>query len=226
MTEKKGIEIHRSPVEAGLMTIKSYFTNNRKFVLTLFIVLFLVGASSVAGISILNSKATDNLVEYEKIIEKYRLNSSDIKIQDETISKLKDLIKSSGVGTAIDLCHYDLGNIYFDKEKYAESAKSFSEFIKRTDSEDVYKGLAVNKMAIALEESGKTDEALDVLVKYDSGNNKSIVDDQILFNLGRLHHIKGNNLQGKNTLERLIATYPASTFVKRARERIFLIDSK
>jgi len=226
VNKKDGIDIKRNAIETEIMTIRSFIKNNRKIVLLLTLFLLAVSVITISCYAVVSNISENNLVRYEKIVEKYRLNLSDDEVKKETIKELNELVKSSGVGIAIDLSYYELGNIYFDNKEFVKSAESLGNFIDRSDSEDILKPMAVNKMAISYEENGKIDEALKVLVEYEAGSSKSIAADQILYNMGRLYQKKGDKVKAKSAFERLIKTYPGSFYSGRAKERIFLLDSK
>ncbi len=227
MTGKRSdIDIKRNIIETELMTAKSFFKANRKVVLSVGVVVLVAAVIAFSAYVFIDSASRKNLVKYEKFAELYRLNQSDEKAKASAIEGLKKIVAESGFGIAVELSCYELGNIYFDKGKYDESISYLDRFIKQANNDNILKSIAVNKVAVSYEESGKIDEALTFLNKYDSSSSKGIVSDQILYNIGRLYQKKGNKVQAKSAFERLISSFPGSIFTVRAKERVFLIDSK
>ncbi len=227
MTVKKDeVTIKRNIIEQDLMLAKKFIKTNRKKV-TLFSMLALgIVIALASAFVVVNTIAEKNLSEYESIVEKYRENFDDKKAQESAIKKLTELTQRSGIGIAIDLAYYELGNIYFDQKDYKKAAENFKLFLQSGSSEELLSPLVANKMAIALEESGDIDGALKILSELDSRDGKTIVSDQVVYNLGRLYLKKGDKSKAKAAFERVIQAFPGSIVSVRAKERIFLIDSK
>jgi tetratricopeptide (TPR) repeat protein len=223
---KQEIHIGRNPIESFLMRVKDFLRKNKKQV---FIVFAAVGSASVITISIfiyLENYSTKYLVKYEEIIENYRQNPLDETVKKQTIDDLNLIIEDTSFGFAPKGANYILGNIYFEDKKFEESYKHFQAYVKKTSLKDVLHPLALNKSAIALEELGRVDEALSVLVKYEEKAKDSIVMDQVLYNIGRLYALSGDRLKARDYFNRLMLVYPDSSYSDRAKERLFLLSVK
>lgn len=224
MKVKQGIQIERNPIESFLMRVKDFARKNKR---QLFILFASVVFALVVAISIfvyLENFSTRNLAKYEEIIEFYRQNPLDETVKMRTIEELNGIIDNSSFGYAPKAANYVLGNIYFEDRKFEESYKHFNAYVNKTSAKDVLNPLALNKSAIALEELGKIDEALSVLIKYEEKVKDSIIMDQVLYNIGRLYAASGDKLKARDYYTRLMNTYPDSSFAERAKERLFLLS--
>lgn len=223
---KQEIHIGRNPIESFLMRVKDFIRKNKKQV---FIVFVAVAFASVLTISIfiyLENFSTKNLVKYEEVIENYRQNPLDETVKKQTIDDLNLIIENTSFGFAPKGANYILGNIYFEDKNFEESYKHFQAYVKKTSVKDALHPLALNKSAIALEELGRIDEALSVLIKYEEKVKDSVVMDQVLYNIGRLYALSGDRLKAGDYYNRLMLVYPDSSFAERAKERLFLLSAQ
>ena len=224
MKVKQGIQIERNPIESFLMRVKDFARKNKR---QLFILFASVVFALVVAISIfvyLENFSTRNLAKYEEIIEFYRQNPLDETVKMRTIEELNSIVESTSFGFAPKAANYVLGNIYFEDKKFDESYKHFQAYVKKTSVTDALYPLALNKSAVALEELGKIDEALTVLIKYEEKVKDSVVMDQVLYNIGRLYAVSGDRLKARDYYNKLMLTYPDSSYADRAKERLFLLS--
>ena len=170
----KNIEIERSGLEQFLMTVKDFIKGNARFIRFAILGLSIVIVTAITFFIYTESSASSALKKYELIVDTYRMNPEDRAVKDKTINDLRELIKSTRFGHAHQMSFYILGNLLYDDAKYAEACDMFKTFIKKSSSDEIFIPIAVNKASVCLEEQGKTEEALALLLDFEE-NNKSIV---------------------------------------------------
>ena len=221
----KNIEIERSGIELFLMTVKDFIKNNRRHVKFISFGLLSVIIVSISLFIFAESSSSSSLKKYETIIDTYRMNPGDRTVKDRTINDLRDFIKSTRFGHAHQMSFYILGNLLYEDSKFAEAYDMFKKFIDKSSSDEIFIPIAVNKAAVCLEEQGKTDEALALLLKFEEGHEDSIALDHILYNTGRLYAVKGDRAKSREYYTKVMKNYPDSVFSERAKERLFLQGS-
>ncbi len=220
---KNNIEIERNVIEQYLMLIKEFVKNNGhyvKYILTSIIILIVL---SVGIFIYIDRTTTANYIKYEKIIDSYRSNPENRVLKDKTINELRELVKNSSFGHAHQMSFYMLGNLLYEDEKFAEAYDMFKAFIKKSSSKEIFIPIAVNKASICLEEQGKFDDAISLLLKFEEDNKDSILLDQVLYNAGRLYAIKEDRAKAMEYFNKVITAFPDSVFSERSRERLFLL---
>lgn len=222
---KGNIEIERNVIERYLMTFKNFIKENSRKSLYIAVGLVVVIAISVSAFVYIDASSAKDLENYESVIDSYRMNPADRVVKDKTISSLREIIKNTRFGYVNEMSHYMLGNLLYDDEKFAEAYDMFSVFVKKSSSDDLFIPVAVNKMAVCLEEQGKIDEALSLLLKYEEESKNAVVGDQLIYNTGRLYSVKGDRIKAKEYFSQVISTYPDSVFSERAKERLFLLGT-
>ena len=223
---KQEIQIGRNPIESFLMRVKDFIKRNKKRVLIVFVSVTFTSVLVISIFVYLENFSTKNPVKYEEIVENYRQNPLDETVKKQTIEGLNLIIDNTSFGFAPKAANYILGNIYFEDKKFEESHKHFQAYVQKTSVKDALHPLALNKSAIALEELGRIDEALSILIKYEEKVKDSVVMDQVLYNIGRLYALSGDRLKARDYYNRIILVYPDSSFADRAKERLFLLSVK
>ncbi|HOP30029.1 MAG TPA: tetratricopeptide repeat protein [Spirochaetota bacterium] len=218
----KNIEIERSGIELFLMTVKDFIKNNRRHVKFISFGLLAVIIVSISLFIFAESSSSSSLKKYETIIDTYRMNPGDRSVKDRTINDLRDFIKNTRFGHAHQMSFYILGNLLYEDSKFAEAYDMFKTFIDKSSSDEIFIPIAVNKASVCLEEQGKTDEALALLLQFEDGDEDSIMLDQILYNTGRLYAVKGDRAKSREYYTKVMKNYPDSVFSERAKERLFL----
>ncbi len=222
---KQTIEIERTALENFLMSLKDSIKQNsaviRKAIIVV-IVLFVIGLTAFVYINNTSEKA---FKKYEIVIDNYRMNPGDRAVIDKTINDLREIARSTKFGYANKMSYYMLGNLLFEDGKYGEAFDMFNVFMKKSSSKDLFIPIAVNKASVCLEEQGKIDEAIALLLKFESDNSDSIVQDQVLYNLGRLYSVKGDRLKAREYYNKVLSGFPESAFADRARERLFIMGT-
>ncbi len=224
MKVKQGIHIDRNPIESFLMRVKDFAKKNKRQVLIFFAFVTFASVLIISIFLYLENFSTKNLVKYELIVENYRQNPLDETVKKQTIDDLNLIIENTSFGFAPKAANYILGNIYFEDKKFEESYNHFQAYVQKTSLNDALHPIALNKAAIALEEQGRIDEALSILIKYEEKAKDSIVMDQVLYNIGRLYALSGDRLKARDYYNRLMLAYPDSSFADRAKERLFLLS--
>ncbi len=216
------IQIERSGIEQFLMTVKDFIRGNARYVKLAILGLIILIIIAISLFIYIESSSSSALKKYELIVDTYRMNPEDRAVKDKTISDLREFVKNTRFGHAHQMSFYILGNLLYEDAKYDEAFEMFKNFIKKSSSDQIFIPIAVNKASVCLEEQGKIDEALALLLKFEEDNRDSIVLDQILYNTGRLYAVKGDRAKSREYYNKVSTGYPDSVFSERARERLFL----
>ncbi len=153
---KSNIEIERSPIEKFLMSVKDFYKNNSRKVITVSVSILLILVVSLASYVLFTRSSEKELMKFELVIDNYRSDPLNQEVKDKTIAELQGLIAGSKFGFVHEMSHYFLGNIFFNDKKYGEAYSMFEAYIKKS-SDDVFMHIAENKATICLEEKGKID---------------------------------------------------------------------
>lgn len=223
---RQDIRIERNPIESFLMKGKDYIKNNKRPVYISIAAVLFAAIITVAIFVYMENYSEKNYAAFEQIIENYRQNPLDETVKNKTISDLKELKESTFMGFVPKASGYVLGNIFFEDKNYEEAFNYLDYYVDKTSSKDALHPIALNKAAVALEELGKNEQALAYLIKYADKAKDSVVMDQVLYNIGRLYIISGDKLRAGEYFNRIIDTYPDSSYAARAKERLLLMTYK
>jgi len=221
---RKEIEIERNVVEKILMKVKDYIKENRQFVLYSLSGLLAAAVLLISGLVYHEYSTEKDLVKYEQIMDNYRAlsgnnNKTEIK---KVIKDLKSLLGSTWFGHVNSMGYYTLGNIYFSEKMYSESIESLTVFADKSSS-SIFAALALQKIAVAAEESGKKDFALKTYKKLEEDYSDSAITDQVFYNLGRIYQVNGDLVMAEKYYTRLISSYPQSPCTRKAKVKLFLM---
>ena len=221
---RQEIHIERNPIEAFLMKKRDYIRSNKKKVYTIVSAVFFTAFITVAVFVYMDNYSVKHYAEYELILENYRQNPLDETVKTKTINDLKELKENTYFGFVPKASSYVLGNIFFEDKNYEAAFTHLNYYVEKTSAKDILHPIALNKAAVALEESGKNEQALSYLLEYSEKAKDSVMMDQVLYNIGRLYVIAGDKLRAGEYFNRLIDTYPDSIFSERAKERLLLMS--
>lgn len=222
---KQTIEIERTALENFLMSLKDSVKQNSGIIRNSIITVVVLALLVLSAFIYIDNTSESAFKKYELIIDTYRMNPGDRAVIDKTINDLRDLAHNTKFGYANKMSYYMLGNLLYEDGKYGEAFDMFNVFMKKSSSKDLFIPIAVNKASVCLEEQGKIDEAISLLAKFESDNSDSIVQDQVLYNLGRLYSVKGDRLKAREYYNKVLSGFPESAFSERARERLFIMGA-
>ena len=220
---KNNIEIERNIIEQYLLTVKDYVKNNRGLVKTVLICIFTLIIVAVSADFYMSHVSAAAKERFDAVLDSYRAKPGDAETIEKNKSELRSLIKDTCFGYVHDMSHYFLAAILFDEKKYDEAYDMYSLFIKKSSSDRLFIPLAVVKSATCLEGLGKTDEAIKLLLRYEEDKDFVVVQDQLIYNSGRLYAKKGDKTKAREYFERLKNDFPQSPYTERAKERLMFI---
>ncbi len=224
---KHGIEIHRNPVERFLMIIKNFIKSNKKLtIITLSVLAFLTGVF-IAGFVYFENSENAKRNQFESLVEKYyeAVKSGNSTSASGTINDIIDLGKSSRFGFSSKISIYAAGNFLYDEKKYKEAAELLADFADK-NSKSIFASIALQKAAIAYEESGNLDAAFSMYNLLEKDYSGSIIADQFNYNFGRIYSLKGDIINAKKYFNIVISSYPQSPYAELAKKRIFMLSFK
>ncbi len=219
----QSIDIKRNPVERILMTVKDLIAANRKKVLLGFAGLMVAAVALIVISFFVSNYSITQTEKYETVMEKYaKIDSSDVDSLKKSADELIDLADNTAFGFASEMPYYVAGNIYFNIGKFSEAEDLLMKYVKSSSS-DIFVPLAILKAAIAAEEQGQIDRALDYCKKLEKQYSDAPIQDQVLYSSGRLYSLKGDSKMAKKYYDDLIQLYPRSRMAERAKKRAFFI---
>lgn len=224
--ETKKIEIERNVIEQFLMDAKEFVEKKRTFVLYGFLGLMGVCIIAVAIIIAADSINTKNDARFETIMDDYAKYSSvgDAEKLKGVATELKSFIDSTYFGYAHNMAYYVLGNIQYGRKEYRTAAANLAAFADK-ESKMHMAPLALLKAAIALEEAKDLKGALEVYKRLEDRYSDSIIADQIFFNAARVYAKNKDIVSSRNYYNKVIASFPESSYAQLARKRLFMLGS-
>jgi len=221
---RKNIEIERNVIEKYLMTIKDFVKRNSRMVKIVSISILAAVAVLAAGNLIYRQNSISDRAKFDSVIDSYRSDPANSENIEKCKADLRNLIKETSFGYVHDMSYYTLASIVFEEKKYQEAYDLYAAFIKKSSSDKLFIPIAVEKAAICLEEQGKYDEALNLLLKYQDDANFEVFRDKLLYNIGRLYSIKGDRVKAREYFNRISSEYPQSSYAERAKERMLYLS--
>lgn len=220
---RKDIEIERNPVERTIINTRNFIKDNRKKTVNVLIAVGVLALVIIAGLVYYSNQLDNHLVIYEKIMDNYEKNrEKDPEIVKKTLEDLRTLSNSAKFGFVNKIVNYHIGNLYYSEKNYKEAHSYLVKFADVTSSE-MLASVALNKAAVALEESGDLEGALMIYKKIEDNYSDSVIADQAFYNMGRLHYIKKRKEDAVIYFNRVISLFPRSSYAEKARKRLFLI---
>jgi tetratricopeptide (TPR) repeat protein len=220
---RKNIEIERNPVERTILNARDFIKDNRKKTVNILIAAGVLALAVIVGLVSYSNHLDKHLAIYEKIMDNYEKNrEKDQEIVKKTLEDLHTLSGSVKFGFVDDIVNYHIGNLYYSEKNYKEARRFLVKFAEVTSS-DALASVALNKAAIALEESGDFEGALMILKRVEDDYSDSVIADQALYNMGRLHSIQKRKEDAVVYFNRVISLFPRSAYADKARKRLFLI---
>jgi len=220
---RNNIDIERNPVEKFLMKVKDVITGNRKLVLYSFISLLIAVVLLIVSSIIFEKRSESQMVRYETIMQMYQIQGTENPENiEKTIAELKKLHGSSYFGFVHHMSLYSAGNLYYSVKKYKEAEEALISFAGSTPSE-LFAALALLKASSAAEERADLDRAIEIYKTLEGKYLNGILDDQILYNMGRVYGLKNDKAMAKKYYNNIIMSYPQSPLAEKAKKRMLLL---
>ncbi len=118
--------------------------------------------------------------------------------------------------------YYALGNIQYSRKEYREAHENLVRYVNKAPRTTLAP-LALLKAAIALEETGDLKGALELYRRLEDKYGDSIIADQIFFNAARVYAKNKDLVNSRSYYNRVIASFPESSFAQQARKRLFML---
>ncbi len=225
--EKRDIQIHRNVIENFIMFLKDQIKKRRKLVIWVLASIVIVFIIVIAGFIYVEHRAERELMEYETIMDRYRILGDGSSDADKTnfrivVDDMKKLIGSSSWGFVNRYGDYVMGNMYFSKKMYNDAKNYYIKYAEHRPS-DVFAPIAIQMAAMACEDMGNDSEAFSLYQGMERDYLHSIVADQIFYNLGRMYQKKKDIFKAKEYYHRVITLYPNSQYSSQAKRKLLLI---
>jgi len=141
-------------------------------------------------------------------------------IEYEATKKLfKDILDkygSTGAGKAA-LLHY--ANLCYQTKAYDEAIKSYTEALDVFENKKEFKTPILSSLAYSYEGKENYEKAAAYFETIVADPN-AVMNDQALFNLGRIYGKQGNTDSEKEMYSRIVAEYPDSMYFEIAKEKL------
>ncbi len=224
--ETKTIEIERNVIERFLMDAKVLVRKEKKIVFYSVIGLFAAGVVAIGIIVAVDTVNTRNEKRFEKIMDDYNafLSAGDAEKVNGVVKDLKSFVDSAYFGFSRTMGFYALGNIQYGRKEYKEAHVNLVRYADKAPKTTLAP-LALLKAAIALEETGDLKGALDLYRRLEDKYGDSIIADQIFFNAARVYAKNKDLINSRSYYNRVIASFPESSYAQQARKRLFMLGA-
>jgi tetratricopeptide (TPR) repeat protein len=219
--EKRNVTIHRNAIESFFMSLKDFIKHHRNPVLIGFIAVVLLSGTAIGGAFYYDYSSLKDLHAYEKLVADYEAGAKDENAFKVMIGKLTTLVDSSKFGYVSRHGNFLIAGYYFDNKHYDEAMKYFEKYANSSSS--VYAPLALLQAGACAEETDKYDKAFEFYKKAESKYKDSPFSDRILYDLGRMYQKKGDDINARESYNKILTLYPKSSFAAQAKARMFLI---
>lgn len=221
---RTNIEIERNVIERYLMVIRDYIRLNPKKIKYISVTVLVLLVLLIAGNFYYEHVTANIRYRFDSVIDSYRENPSDPQTVEKSKNELRELIRTTSFGYVHSMSHYILASILFDEKKYAEAYDLYMAFAKKSSSDTLFIPIAINKAAVCLEEQGKYDEAISLLLKYEEDKDFKVLHDQMFYNTGCIYAVKGDKVKAKEYFMKVMSEFPESPYSERAKERLFYLS--
>ena len=219
------IEIERNPIERFLMKVKQFLLDNRKWVLISAVGLAALLVISIAGSVLVSKHIERQKWHYEQIIMLYASgNRQDAEFVNLVVNELREIIKTSYFGMTRQMPYLMIGDLLYSIGEYKGAAENLIKYADMTSSK-VLASVALQKAAIALEETGDLEGALKLYTRLLARYKTFITYDEFLYNAARVYAMSGDTANANKYFNQVINNYPQSTFAGRARNLQLLLNA-
>ncbi len=225
--EKRDIEIKRNIVEKALMAFKDYAKKHLRVMMIAAACLLGLVVLIVAGYVYYEKRQQGEIARFERIIDDYRKAASGDEKERKILLKktadgLEKVIEGSWWGYVKNNGYYIIGALYFNEGMYSESREYYLKFADKKPR-SYFAPLGLQQAARSCEFLKKYDEALKLYNRLEKQYGKSLIADQIYYDLGRIHLNKGDYFKAREYFTRVLNDFPRSPFSQKARERLMII---
>lgn len=225
--EKRDIEIRRNIVEQSLMAAKEFVKANLKAVVYAAAGLLLAVALVIVGIVVYNSGEAGDLAKFELILDRYRgsagLEGAEREARfSRTIQELDAVVRSAHWGYVHKNGYYIIGGLCYGERRFAEARKYYLRFFENSPR-SFFAPLGLQQAARCSEQLDDRKEAIRIYSLLEKKYSESVIADQILYDMGRMHQQQGEIFKAREYFNKLIMSHPKSQFVQKARERLMLL---
>ncbi len=193
------------------------------------VLLTLIVAAIVIGVvlSIGESKVQDGLEALDAIEFRYSSldpNSDSFTVeQTEILSEASALAQSSSDVVKVRTSMF-IADIHFELENWTDARDAYV-VAYETDTESYTAPLALYNAAIASEEMGEADKAVEYLTLIKSYEDFTLIA-RALFNLGRIEDTRGNFQEAAGIYQELNDKYPSTSWANLAMSRIITLKAE
>jgi len=223
---RREIEIERNVVEQYLMDVKDFIKNHRKTVLYSMVGILAVCVIIIALFVYIDSVTSENQERFDRIMAEYKkFYPNDREGIRKTAAELKKFVDSSYFGFSRQMGMYMLGSIYYSEKNYKEAVPYLKKFASKTSS-TFFASLALLKAGVSYEELNDFESALKIYKELEDDYSGSPVEDQVFYSMARAFQKKGDIINARNYLNKVVATYPQSLYADKSRKRLFVLKNK
>jgi tetratricopeptide (TPR) repeat protein len=221
------IEIERNVIEQFLMQSKTFIRNNRKLVLKILLGIFVLIIVIVASLFVVDGIENRDQKRFDLIMREYVTYSStgDRDKMKKVVLDLEDFIQNSYFGFTHRMGYYVLGNIYFDQKEYTK-AEPLLRIYAEKDTSTIFAPISLLKAAIACEEMTDLKGAIGIYRKLDDDYAGSVIADQIYYNYARVLAEMNDIVNARRYYNKVISSFPESSFAGLARARLFMLGAQ
>jgi tetratricopeptide (TPR) repeat protein len=221
------IEIRRNIVERWLMTAKDFALKNMRIVVYALAGAVVAVVLVIAMVVYYDYRANSELVKFEKVMDEYRKSYGPDEtvrkqVLNKTAAELKSITDSSYWGYVNHYGYYIIAGLYFNEGMHAEAKDYFLKFVKK-QPRSYFAPMGLQQAARSCEFLNDYKGAIELYNKLEKDYSKSVVADQVYYDLGRAYQHQGDIFKARECFDKVISSFPRSEFSQKARERIMML---
>jgi len=215
--------------------LNEFMQKNRRYLALGFISIVVVLLGIIVFQTIndkIQSKALSRMDEFERRYQmmKYFINDSEpleASVQGELDSIIDELntFKKKNYGFAAARANYLIANIYGDQKKWELAEIAWKE-TARIASNSYLAPIAVFNAAVAAEESGKTEAAIELYTRATNYGKNFFASPRAQFSIGRLEESRNNRQAALEAYRNLVSNWPFDVYwTNLAQSRIISLSN-
>lgn len=215
--------------QSFLIALSNFLQKNRIFFIILIAALIIGLITFTVVREVSQNRIEKSTLLAETVVELYGNWVTEIddakkdNVKEECLEKIEEILDIFPKHYASQRAYFIKGNIFFEEEKWAEAGENFEKLFQDFP-ESYLSPIALNNAAVAYEENGNIEKAIDVLAQLSENYRETYSDiARIFFSIGRLSEEIGDITGAETAYNTLVDDFSNSNWTKLARNRIIAL---
>ncbi|MDA3901239.1 MAG: tetratricopeptide repeat protein [Spirochaetes bacterium] len=220
------VKVEQNKFEQIVSSVMSFIADHRIKVLVVLVLIIVIAIAGVSAAVYYDKHQNNIIVQYELILDKYGKLLEEEKSEEAAAYAVEEIIKLSERarwGYIKDNGYYLAAGIQYHNKKYDEALELYTKFVEENPKSE-FAPLARIQTAVVLEWLDRSDEAFEIYKQLETDLNGTKFFEQILYDLGRHHQMRGETKKAKDYYGRVISEFVGSLYEKQAKKRLMLIN--